>query len=552
MIPRPPERPAIPGVIVQQGPAARLKDLLRRYRWELLPAAAGTILGGVVEIQAATDTGLGTAAPYIVTCLITGPVSYGLTAKTEYQGMAFTAGFASAFTGWAAFQTGTGPGLSGLVLLALITGGSYIPYGKYMAERRDKAAQREAEVRIAQYSAMEAAYAGSGAIPGQREKPAIETIAAEPAGRVPGQMPVVPWPGAPAGLSIKDPIRLSDNTEITLPGVHVLVAGGTDMGKSGILHIICCNTIARRDAQLYVIDMKPSAIELGIYRLAGARVATTPDEALAMLRHISAEAARRGERMGANVADDGSVTLTTSWEPTPDDPQMVLVIDELAELTAACPEAADELRSHTRLLRAFGATTVAGSQITSANTMGGSTDARGQFGLRISVPMFEAGQINMAFGQGAQRAGVRPDLLRAPGEFVLVGRGGHDGKTPDRAYLMTNQAIADHVRRHSRGAALLDPETEPEAFTAPAKPGRIDNATELITDYLREHGWSTAEDVTKGLGYYPDKLKSFRNLMRRHADNGLYKRDKDGTRYAVNDRKTLSGNVVRFPGRSNA
>lgn len=570
MIPTRPEPPALPGVIPPPPPwyrsaAVWLVRHIGRLRFELAPIGGAAAYATAVDIYAATDNAAEPVWAFGIAAGGCAAVAGFLIAKEEPEATgranrstaAYRLGSASAACAWGCWQLASDSALvPGLILGSVATAVISIPYWRSLGAKHEAAIQRaehrldrDTDERIAQTRAMEAAFkARAKLIPGQREAPPLETVA--DTATQPGQFPVVHWPGAPTGLSINDPIALSDRTSITLPGVHILVGGGTDMGKSGILHCICCNVLARKDARLFIIDFKPNAVEHNIYRLAGVRVASTPAEATRMLKDISDEAHRRGDRLGATVQPDGSISYATSWIPTPEDPQLVLVIDELAELTEKCPAAVAELRSHTRLLRALGETVIVGSQITSRQTTGGNTDARGQFGLRIGVRVFEKGQTNMIFGQGADGAGIRPDLLREPGEFLVHGRH-HDGKTPDRAYLLTPQAIANHVARHI-GGAISVPEHEPEAFAAPdatkVDAGRIDNATELITDYLREHGPSTVEEVHHGLGLPPEKLISVRTLMRRHGNTGRFV-TVNGGRYKL---PKTDGTVVRFRSRRNA
>jgi len=516
-----------------------LRTAAWRYRWEALPYYGAVTYGTAVELHAATGPGWGTPLAYGITAGLSGAAALPLVDRNPAA--AYGCASLAAALGWASWQTAAGPGPEGGILLAVATTGLSIPYWRFIASRRDHHADQTTAVEIARYGAIKAT-----AIPAQRPAPAIET--APPTETTPqaGDFPIVPWPGARTGLSITDPIRLSDTTEIVLPGGHVLVGGGTDMGKSGIIHNICCNVIVRADARLWCIDMKPGAVELGIYRHAGARVASTPDAALAMLRELTAEGKRRGDLLGANVGPDGQFTLTRAWKPTPENPQIVLVIDELAELTAACPEAADELRSHTRLLRALGASVIAGSQITSRNTTGGNTDARGQFGTRIGVRVFEPGQTNMIMGQGAHGAGIRLDLLQQPGEFLILSRH-HDGKTPDRAYLLTDRDIADHVRAHSTGATTLPVDTEPAAFAEPAAPAEpafetTGSVTGDILAYLKNRS-ATPKEVASAIGGKPDAVRA---RMSQLAAQQQLTKDAQGRYRATKAGAVIAGNVIRF------
>jgi hypothetical protein len=524
------------------GRLARATRALRhhavRLRWEALPLLGAGIYGTAVQAYALTDPSWGEPAAFAGTSALLAAATLPLVDRQPVT--AYATGAGSAACAWGCWQLAAGPSVGGSILGTVAAVAASIPYWRFIAARRDHYADQAVVVETERYRALGRT---ASAIPAQREAPAIEQAdGARPV------LPVAPWPGVPQGRSITAPIALSDRTAITLPGRHVLIGGGTDMGKSGLLHVVCCNVLACADARLLGIDMKPGAVELGIYRHAGARIASTGEAAHRLLADVSAEGERRGKEMGAVVHPDGSITLTRSWTPSADRPQWVVVIDELAELVDEVPEAADLLRSHTRLLRALGITVVSGCQITSKRVFGGDTDGRGQYSTRICVKTFDAGQTNTIMGQGSHGAGIRPDRLTAPGEFVIVSRD-HDGLAVDRAYLLTNEVLAAHVQRHAATPAE-HPDAEPDAFRAPAGPVWESTGTTTgdILKYLTEHTAAPA-DVARATGRNKDSVRA---LMSKLAKDGLLVSLGDGRYKAAKKGEIIAGNVVRFPGRVKA
>lgn len=552
MIRRQPEPPALPGMLTPPpGPVRRAWDLVRRYKREALPYYAAAAHGCTVEAYAALgNPGTSEIVAFSLTAAAAATATVVSVAKDWTKGVVVSTGLTAAMA-WTSWQTADPSPMAGLIVLAPLTTAAGIPYWRSLGARHERDVDRaehrldrETDVEIAKIKALEAAYrARAQVIPRQPEAPAIETVADR------GELPTVEWPGARPGLSITDPIPLSDRTAINLVGGHVLIGGGTDAGKSNLVHVVACTVITRRNARLLGIDMKPGAVELGIYRKAGARIASTKRDALDLLRWVRDEGVRRGEAMGATIHDEG--TLTRSWTATEDegDKHLVLFIDELAELVDADPEAAKILKSHTRLLRAMGITIVAATQSPSRAVFGGDTDGRGQYGTRICVATFEPIQTNLILGQGAHGGGWRADQLDGRGSFLIQSRQ-HRDPDPDRGYWMTDPVLAGHVNNWAVDAPQhRDAEPDPYAKPEP-KPGRIDNATELITKHLHEHGPSTPEDVAEAIGR-PDKIVSFRTLMRRHATNGIYATTGDG-RYKIPAGKQTTSNVVRFRDRRNA
>jgi S-DNA-T family DNA segregation ATPase FtsK/SpoIIIE len=407
-----------------------------------------------------------------------------------------------------------------------------VPYWRFVASRRDHHTDIAAQVEVAKFDAMKAV--AKLQIPAQRAAPAIESVPAD------AELPTVEWPGARTGLTIAEPVPLSDRTAVQLVGGHVLIGGGTDAGKSNLVHLVACTVITRRNALLVGIDMKPGAVELGIYRKAGARIASTKRDAVDLLHWVRDEGIRRGEAMGATIHDEG--TLTRSWTATEKDPHLVLVIDELAELVDADPEAAKILKSHTRLLRAMGITVVAATQSPSRHVFGGDSDSRGQYGTRICVATFEPTQTNIILGQGAHGAGWRADQLDGRGSFLIQSRQ-HRDPQPDRAYWMTDQALADHVNAHATGQPAQHRDAEPEAFARPAASFTpTGSITGDILAYLDDCS-AAPREVADAIGGNADSVRARMSQLAAKGElvsdgNGNYKTTKEG--------KAIAGNVIRF------
>lgn len=541
MIPRQPEPPAIPGVIPSPpGPIRRACQLARRYWWEALPAYVAIPIGTAIELHAATNPDWETPLFYSASATTLATAAY--LART-HKPSAFGLGSAAGACAWATAVTAGAPTVPALIVGTAATIGASTQYwrllGKTRADHRAVERQQAHDVEMAQLAVMKA-YAGAARIPGQREAPTLESTTGH------GDLPTVEWPGARPGLSIADPIPLSDHTSITLPGGHVLIGGGTDAGKSNLVHVIASTVITRRNARLLGIDMKPGAVELGIYRKAGARIASSKRDALDLLHWVRDEGIRRGEAMGATIHDDG--TLTRSWTATEADPHLVLVIDELAELVDADAEAAKILKSHTRLLRAMGITVLAATQSPSRHVFGGDTDGRGQYGTRICVATYEPTQTNLILGQGAHGSGWRADQLDGRGSFLIQSRQ-HRDPEPDRAYLMTDRALAQHANNW----ALTVPahrDAEPEAFDEPAEPAFETTGTTTgdILKYLAEHTGTPAE-VAAATSRNKDSVRA---LMSKLTRDGHLISLGDGRYRAAKSGAAIAGNVIQIAGRRKA
>lgn len=523
-----------PGILPPPStPLGWLGRQIDRLRWELLPLGAAAVYGTALEAYAATDPGWSQAAAFAGTAALLGGITIPVRGLSEAGSWACGAGAAAC--AWSSWQL-LDPSFGGVLVGSITTLVGAVPYWRFIAKRRDAARETAAAVEI---EALRAHNRTAVTIPAQRDAPAIE--ATPSSDREP--LPAVTWPGVRDGLSVTQPIALSPYTDIVLPGSHVLIGGATNAGKSGVVHVICANVITRPDARLLGVDMKPGSVELGMYRRAGARIASTKGDAKALLEWVIEEGQRRGEQMGESFAETG--TIVRKWTPTAEHPHLVVVIDELAELVDALPKVAADLRSISRLLRAMGVTLVGCTQSPSAGVWGGNTDARGQFDHRICLRTAEATQTNIILGGGAHRQGWRATDLAGEGEF-LIQSPRHTVPDPDRAYWLSDETLAVHIQRYAVDRAAPEVEEEP----APSASGFVSSGstTQDILTYLRNHT-AAPKDVAAAISKNKDSVRA---IMSKLARDGHLTALGDGRYRATKRGETLVGNVVRFPGKRNA
>lgn len=111
-------------------------------------------------------------------------------------------------------------------------------------------------------------------------------------------------------------------------GPHTLVAGASGAGKGSVLWGLVCGLAPASAAglvRLHGVDLK-GGVELGVGRALFCRVAKTPEQALVVLEDLV-------EVMRARLAVMEAAGVR-KHEPTPSEPLHVVIIDELAALTA--------------------------------------------------------------------------------------------------------------------------------------------------------------------------------------------------------------------------
>jgi hypothetical protein len=259
----------------------------------------------------------------------------------------------------------------------------------------------------------------------------------------------IPWPG-PSVNSITQPIDLgpfedAEPCRVLFLRRHGLVAGATGAGKSGGLNVLMGNLAACRDVVIWAIDLK-KGMELGPWASCIDRLATTPHEAQALL----ADAVAVLEARAALLAE----RRQRVWEPTPDMPALVIIIDEYAELADDALAAIKDADSIARRGRAVAVNLVAATQRPTQKAMGQGA-VRSQMDVRISFRVRERKDVDLILGQGMLAAGWNAHTLNAPGKF-LIAAAEHDTPRRARAYLITDHVVAETALGYAGQRPQLD------------------------------------------------------------------------------------------------
>jgi hypothetical protein len=259
----------------------------------------------------------------------------------------------------------------------------------------------------------------------------------------------ITWPG-PSVASIAEPIDLGPfedamPAKVLLLRRHALFGGATGSGKSGGLNVLMGNLTACADVVIWAVDLK-RGMELGPWAASIDRLATTPAEA----RTLLADAVAILEARAAHLAGAGRRV----WEPSPEMPALVILIDEYAELVESAAEATGDADSIARRGRAVAVTLIAATQRPTQKAMGQGA-LRSQMDVRICFRVRERRDVDLILGQGMLAAGWQAHRLNAPGKF-LISAPEHDTPRRARAYLLTDQAVAETASEHASLRPELD------------------------------------------------------------------------------------------------
>jgi hypothetical protein len=292
----------------------------------------------------------------------------------------------------------------------------------------------------------------------------------------------ITWPG-PSATSITEPIDLGPFEDamparVLLLRRHGLVGGATGSGKSGGLNVIMGNLTACADVVIWAIDLK-RGMELGPWSACIDRLATTPTEA----RSLLADAVAILEARAAFLAS----ASRRVWEPTSELPALMIIVDEYAELVESAPEATRDADSIARRGRAVAVTLIAATQRPTQKAMGQGA-LRSQMDVRICFRVRERKDVDLILGQGMLSSGWQANTLNAPGKF-LISAPEHDVPRRARAYLLTDQAVAETVSAH----ASLRPDLDVASLRA------LDERSDIHPQApLTEPGTELQSDVDSG------------------------------------------------------
>jgi DNA segregation ATPase FtsK/SpoIIIE, S-DNA-T family len=196
---------------------------------------------------------------------------------------------------------------------------------------------------------------------------------------------------------------------LRLLGTHVLVAGATGAGKGSVLWSIVRAVLPLMLAglvEVWAIDPKRMELSFGraLFDRYG-RYSSDPNGGMVnMLEAAAADMNARAEEFAG---------VTRSFAPSHEHPFRIIIVDELAFLTAYCPS--KDLRR-----RAESALAVLTSQGRSVGycVIGAQQDARKEvnnlrnlFPTRIALRLDEDEQVDMVLGDGARDRGAYADLI---------------------------------------------------------------------------------------------------------------------------------------------
>ncbi len=237
------------------------------------------------------------------------------------------------------------------------------------------------------------------------------------------------------------PVGMGDDGRLwrfRVQGTHALIAGATGAGKGSVLWSLVhglAPAISAGWVQVWALDPK-GGMELGLGRGAFARFEGGAPEAMCDLLE---EAVDLKTRRSLDLATHGKRV----HKPSAESPHLVILIDELATLSAFAERTVVRRIEHALGLlltqgRAVGITVIAAVQDPGKDVV----SWRDLFPTRIAMRLDNPIQVDMVLGDGARERGAQADHISelTPGVAYVRIEGSRDVRRVRSAYL-TDEAV---------------------------------------------------------------------------------------------------------------
>lgn len=213
---------------------------------------------------------------------------------------------------------------------------------------------------------------------------------------------------------------------------RLLVAGTSGSGKSVALRVLMADALAKPHTALVILDLKRA--EGALWRHT-ARVESEPEGVQAVIDELIAEMKERETIMESRGID--------LWEPTDERPNIVVSVDEGAELMAEVPDSVGGLRSLARRARAAGIRLWWATQKPTMTGNGPGLDSQiaGQLTTQVCLAVAGSKEARVVLGEDATGKGWHAEDLEKGG-WALVRVQGED-RTPDpvRVWFMEKEHV---------------------------------------------------------------------------------------------------------------
>ena len=269
---------------------------------------------------------------------------------------------------------------------------------------------------------------------------------------------------------------------------HVLIAGATGSGKSVCINCIICSILYRatpEEVRLIMID--PKMVELSIYNGIPhllVPVVTDPKKASGALQWAVAEMTDRYNKFAERGVRDMkgyNLSLKEGEKPMP---QIVIIIDELADLMMVTPgEVEDSICRLAQLARAAGIHLVIATQRPSVNVITGVIKANIPARIAFTVASYVDSRTILDVG-GAEKLLGRGDMLFAPAGSNKMQRVQGAWVSDDEVHAIVEYIKARHDVEYNEEVIQHMNKAEDAAETETEETAASDECDELLAQAI--------------------------------------------------------------------
>lgn len=243
---------------------------------------------------------------------------------------------------------------------------------------------------------------------------------------------------------------------LRLLGTHVLIAGATGAGKGSVLwSLVRAMLPATRVGYVRILALDPKRMELSYGRRLFHSYACDPTGMVELLEHAVAVMQDRADAFGGT---------TRTFTPSRLHPFLVVLVDELAFLTAYQPERELRKRAEAAIAtltsqgRSVGVCVVGALQDPRKDVI----NLRNLFPTRVALRLDESEQVDMVLGDGARDKGALADLI-SPLPQVGAGVGYVRLETsPDPVRVRAAYVTDDDIRHMTDLVTTMQPLPTPD------------------------------------------------------------------------------------------
>jgi hypothetical protein len=213
---------------------------------------------------------------------------------------------------------------------------------------------------------------------------------------------------------------------------RLLVAGTSGAGKSVALRVLMADALSKPHTALVILDLKRA--EGALWRHT-ARVESEPEGVQGVIDELITEMKERETIMETHGID--------LWEPTDERPNIVVSVDEGAELMAEVPDSVGGLRSLARRARAAGIRLWWATQKPTMTGNGPGLDSQiaGQLTTQVCLAVAGSKEARVVLGEDATGNGWHAENLEKGGWALVRVQGEDRDPDPVRVWFMKKEDV---------------------------------------------------------------------------------------------------------------